>query len=341
LQQNQLIIIKIKYCQSKKNAKLCRKLIKYFKKEKMTHKGQEKSKTADRLEDYFVKNTLILDPFLGIQKDRVDLKAQNDIVKANTPMQLTDNTGITKQKETEKDILIKILLANTAPACSCFDSLGDTANFNKINFKEYILKRAVPSVLNGYVDIAVKVLTENLVALGDYGITALSIAKIPVAQKEYNSVSNVPEELITESSENTKKIQLALQKITRIIRVRLKNSMRILELTQPDLYALFLSITHDIIIGAHSHHAPTVITGNVIFDVSDSITGEKAVGASIKAVGIDGVSLTDETGMDEIELPVGTHIIKIIFFDHQPKEITVIVTIEDQTISVQLTPITI
>ena len=307
----------------------------------MTHKGQEKSKTADRLEDFFVKNSIILDPFLGIQKDRVDLKVENDIVKANTPMQLLDNTGITKQKETKKDILIKILLANTGPACSCFDALGDTANFNKINFKEYILKRAVPSELNGYVDIAVKVLTDNLLVLGVYGVTTISIAKISVAQAAYNSVTNVPEEIITETAETTKKINLAYKKITRIISVRLKNSMRIIELTHPDLYQLFLSIAHDIIIGAHSHHAPAVITGNVIFDVTDINTGEKIAGASIKTVGIDGVSLTDQTGMDEVELPVGTHIIKIMSFDHQPKEITIIVTIEDQTISIQLTPITV
>ena len=305
----------------------------------MNHKEQEKLKTSDRAENFYLKNKTVLDTFLGIKKDFEANLAINVAIRKKLPLQSTDQSGNTTIKETDKIILVKAILKNTGPACSCFDSLGDTVNFNKIIFKEYLLLKDVPAELNANADIAIAVLTENILALGDYGITVASIAEITTAKIPYAAYSNLPEELRTASTVNTKGIKTLFVKLTHNLKVRLTNSMLLIRDSHPDLYELFMALVRNLIIGTHTHHDPAVVYGTVDLTVKNAATGERIPNVSVKTVGVDLVTLSNDLGMLEIELPIGTYVIKFVTFDFQEFQISVTVTEDDQSITVQLTPL--
>ena len=56
------------------------------------------------------------------------------------PLQKTDETGTTVDKEKAHQVLIEKILENCNPTCSYLFSVSDMTNHNKINYSEVILK---------------------------------------------------------------------------------------------------------------------------------------------------------------------------------------------------------
>ena len=307
----------------------------------MNKKQQAKEKTSDKLTALKVRFTTELTPYKQLMKDFTDQENCMTNIRSKFAFQSTDNTGIAEDSSTKRDAFIYSILLNAGPASSYFFEIDDMTNFHKTYLKEYMLKRAKPADLNAIAEIVKKVCTDNLLPLANSDVDATSIALISTTQTAYNTKSNLSTATKTEQGVNTKEIGTLYTKLGNIINIRLKSSAIVIRELYPEIYNLIIATTHDIQIGIHSHHDPLLVYGNVTLDINDINTGESVYGASAKAVGYSLVGHTDESGLLELKLPVGTHIIKIISFDYQPFEITVIVTETDQTIPIQLSPVVV
>ncbi|MEI6820649.1 MAG: hypothetical protein WCL51_01845 [Bacteroidota bacterium] len=304
----------------------------------MNKKQDAKRKTGRKLLNLRDTNLMQLTPYKGILKDFTDLEVCLDFIDESSPAQNTDNTGIAEDSSSLKLAFVQSIMLNCGPMSSYFFSKNDMTNFRKINYKEYVLKHLKPAELTAAGEIVLKVGTDNLLLLKDYGITIDTLGKITSCNTAYNATSNLPTETKTESGVNTKQINTAFRTLTSIINIRLKNSMLLIKEILPDIYNSFLALSHDIQVGVRSHHDPSIPTGIVHLNVADINTGEGIVGASVKTVGIAEITLTDINGQLELELPLGTHEIKIISFDHKPVQLTVTVTEDEQILDVKLIP---
>ena len=305
----------------------------------MTRPEKAKYDTFIEMKDFRVKNILILTPFAAVIKDFDDLDANTDKISAKMPLQKTDETGTTVDKEKAHQVLIEKILENCNPTCSYLFSIGDMTNHNKINYSEYALNRFTPADLESAADIVIKICTEQLLNLAIYKVTALTIAEIATAKATYLSKSNEPAEIKTDHKVNTSGIKGLFRNGSRIVKFRLVKSIYSIKKENPEAYETFINLCHDIQIGVRSHHAPTVVTGSVLMKITDSNTEEPLQFVSIKIVGFPEVYLTDENGMVEIEAPIGTQEAKIMAFDHVAKQISITFTEEDQTINIPLTPL--
>ena len=76
----------------------------------MTRPEKAKYDTFIEMKDFRVKNILILTPFAAVIKDFDDLDANTDKISAKMPLQKTDETGTTVDKEKAHQVLIEKIL---------------------------------------------------------------------------------------------------------------------------------------------------------------------------------------------------------------------------------------
>ena len=276
--------------------------------------------------------------YLNIQKTFGKIADNHQLLHDLGIIQGRNNKGLTANKKTLKQLLANEILFNAGGASGYYFSKKDMDSFNNLNFPAKSFPKKRPEVVLQTADYVITFLTENIGDLTGTGVTADSIAKIADARDKFKDVMNIP--IITRKSKAnvTKEIARVDKETFQIIRKELSNEMLVFMISDPKLYNDYLKVIEITNEGAHSHHAPKVITAPVNVTAIHDLTGEPVEGVSGKFIGLKTTFITDAEGKFTANVPLGAGLCKLVAVDFNGNSFAFTLTLEGYSIIIRMVP---
>jgi len=232
--------------------------------------------------DYHVANLAFLDAVPARALAFGQLTFFITTINEQIGFQSSNTTGVAQDKTTARNTLDNISVSILSPAKAWAISVGNNTLAVEFDYSFSELQHIKDDTITGFCTYRHGLVSSNIAAMADFGITAVSMAQWQAAIDAYNTILATPREAINARHMHTANLKDLFKGTGDLFRNQLDPLMLPLKITSPELYAAYKQarIIIDRGSGSGSGGTPTT-TATLSGFVTDAVTGAALVGASI------------------------------------------------------------
>lgn len=174
---------------------------------------------------------------LGFQQLGTNITAIN----LNVGGQSSSTKGVTKDKSALRNDLDLIAFAILAPARAWAISVNNNTLAEQFHIGQYQLTQIKDDTIGAYCTMRLGLVSDNLAAMADHGITQALVDTWGTAITDYDAVITDPRQAIITRKQKTKNLKQLFAQTAKLFKDTLDPLMIPLKLTHPELYDLYLS----------------------------------------------------------------------------------------------------
>jgi len=288
---------------------------------------------SNQLDMYLVVNTFYtvnqatIDVVVALQAGFGNLNTNINLINKSAANQSTNPTGVTQNKTNLRTNLDTLTYAILQPATAWAIAANDPALEAEFKYAPSDIERIKDDIICNFCQFRLNLISDNLAAMADFGITAPLLASWETAINDYNKVLSAPREAVIVRSSSTNTLKNLFTQTQALFRNTLDPLMVPFKTSDPDLYFEYQKARIVIDRGNQGPTPPPPVgTATVSGIVSDEITTLPIAGATVSLGGTIPIVFTEADGKYQfVEVPAGEYMLKAEAAGYIPKEKPIII----------------